>query len=133
MTLVHAVDARFSNDGRLLAVVHNKKVFVLKSDLSVTRHVLDGAWEEARVQFSPNNESLAIAKGAVGVAIHSLQDGSVVREIKINADSANCCCFSPDGAIIAVGGGGYPEGAGKSPGKVRVYETKSGKLLTELD
>jgi WD40 repeat protein len=131
-TRVHSVHARFSNNDKLIAVVQNGNVYVLASDLNSLLFQIDTPVFETRTEFAPNSDLIAITK-AESVDIYSVSTKKLIKKIGGNPEGVNACGFSPDGIWIAIGGGGHPQGTSISPGKVRVFEVKTGKLVAELD
>ncbi len=128
------VSGGFSRDGTMVFVcTESKKLFVLPADLtSVLLEVKLGLFPRC-ADFSPDGGSIAIPKSHDTLQILSIRKGEVLREFGGITEGVNGCAFSTDGRLVAVASGGHPQGADNSPGKVRVFEAKTGKLVAELD
>ena len=132
---IHGVQARFSSDGKMIAVAENSKVYVLTSDLSAVLFDVKGEHPRGRAEFSPDSEMIAVRnKDSKVVELYSLKTKEVVKSFSNNPEGAYAWCFSPDGNWIAITSAGDPGGSGRfPPSKVRVFEVKTGKLVAELD
>jgi WD40 repeat protein len=128
------VHARFSSDGKMISVgTESKKVFVLTADLSAVLFEIGVQYQPTLAEISPNNEFIAIMHSSDAVRLYNIKTKEPIRTFEGNLEGVNGCCFSPDGAWIAIASGGHPRDNGTSPGRVRIFEVKTGKLLGELD
>jgi len=125
---------RFSPDGKMVVIVTNRpdKTYLFKADLSAPLWLFDSPFSEC-VEFTPDNETIAVRKDDNTVQLQTIKTKEVVKSFGDNPDGANSWCFSADGAWIAIAGGGHKRQSGFSPGRVRVFEVKTGKLVAELD
>ena len=82
-----------------------------------------------RVVFSPEGKRLAVVKG--GVALWSLAGKKLLRTFKAGRLGCGSAAFSPDGRLIAAGGG-YDPATDKSRGAVAVWDVATGRLLATL-
>ncbi|MBI2807396.1 MAG: hypothetical protein HYX68_20635 [Planctomycetes bacterium] len=90
-------------------------------------------YQPSMVAFTPDSKKIAVQGKPGDIELFSIQAQKKQRTFDKNAEGANCCCFSPDGNWIAIGGGGQPRNGKMSPGRVRVFEVKTGKVVAELD
>jgi WD40 repeat protein len=99
-------DIKYSSDGQLLATASPDKTLRVWNiaDRSVARAFLHPS-EVNFVAFSPDNQMLISASGAIGmsneVRIWKAKTGELTR--KITGFKATCLALSPDGATLASG------------------------------
>ncbi|MSQ93668.1 MAG: hypothetical protein EXR98_03835 [Gemmataceae bacterium] len=132
----HVRSAEFSPNGKMIVIgtINPIKIYVLTADLSATLLTLELGLFPDCLKFTPDNEMVAIKNGRNSIEMYSIKTKEAVKTFDGNPEGANGWCFSPDGAWIAIGSGGHPDDKGKtSPGKVRVFEVKTGKLVAELE
>ena len=134
---VHFTDVRsagFSSDGKLIGVGTDRpaKVYVLTSDMKAPILKLDVEGVPDCVAFTPDGEQIAFQKGRNAFELRSIKANKSQQTYDGISEGANSCSFSPDGAWIAIASG-HPGGIGKTAGKIRVFEVKTGKLVAELD
>jgi WD40 repeat protein len=124
----------FSPDGTMIAAgtIEPKKIYVFDGNANELL-AFDVKSAPDCLDFTPDNLFLAFKKSRNTVELISVKTKKTQRTFSDNPEGANGWCFSPDGAWIAIASGGHPQGSGKSPGKVRVFEVKTGKLVAVLD
>ena len=82
-----------------------------------------------RVVFSPEGKRLAVVHG--GVALWSLAGKKLLRTFKAGRLGCGSAAFSPDGRLIAAGGG-YDPATEASRGALAVWNVATGRLLGTL-
>jgi WD40 repeat protein len=126
--------AQFSPDGKMIAVAaENGKIYVFTRDFSDILLTINVGIPPSFVTFTPNNEMIAMVKSRSAIQLYSIKTKEATQTFDGNPEGPNGCSFSPDGEWIAIGSGGHPQGGGKSPGRVRVFEVKTGKLIADLE
>jgi len=61
--------------------------------------------DPSEVVFSPDGQFLASPKRGGGIGIFRVSDGTLVRTLTGHTDEVRSVTFSPDGSLIASGGG----------------------------
>lgn len=128
--------ADYSANGKMIAIgtIDPIKIYVLTADLSATLLTLEPGLFPDCVKFTPDSELVAIKNGRNTVQLYSTKTKEPRKTFDGNPEGVNGWCFSPDGAWIAIASGGHPDkNGGTSPGRVRVFEVKTGKLVAELE
>jgi len=100
----------FSPDGSTLAVAAFHEVLLFKVDGSARQARLVGLAERIEsVRFSPDGQRLAVVGGLPArmgeVQIWNVADGSLSLSLPVTWDTIYGGAWSPDGALLAVGGG----------------------------
>ena len=83
----------------------------------------------SRVVFSPKGKRLAVVYG--GVTLWSLVGKKVLRTFKAGRLGCGSAAFSPDGRLIAAGGG-YDPATEAGRGALAVWDVATGRLLGTL-
>lgn len=135
-----------SPNGDMVAIATNRpaKLYILKSDLSETLWVtnapvvsleIDPRFRvEPQLEFTIDNEAIALRKDDTTVELYSLKSKDSIRRFTDNPHGVNGFSFSKDGNWIAIAGGGHRRPENKfSPPSVCVFDVKTGKLVAELD
>jgi WD40 repeat protein len=114
----------FSPDGKLVALRGLGGVDVWDTRNRQLKHSFGGSLV-ADMAFS--NDSRLLAAGTKeGTNLWDLQNGNLLRQLSC---STNALAFSPDGKILATGGG-IP--AFHDTSQLKLWEVETGKLLMEL-
>jgi WD40 repeat protein len=82
-----------------------------------------------RVVFSPKGKRLAVVKG--GLTMWSLAGKKRLRTFKVGRLGCGSAAFSPDGRLIAAGGG-YDPATEASRGALAIWDVATGRLLATL-
>jgi WD40 repeat protein/predicted DNA-binding antitoxin AbrB/MazE fold protein len=82
---------------------------------------------------SPTGNVIAKRGGKGRLVLCDAQTGEELFQLKADSWQVNCAAFSPDGTILATGGG-YTGGSGPSPipggnGDLRLWDVSTGRLL----
>jgi WD40 repeat protein len=123
---------RFSPSGKFLAALcWDGQVLIIESDLSrVANKVAVKGYQVCPhdLAFGGNNW-LAVISGSNKVEIFGTKEWKSTGPFDWEGKKINCVAASPDGELLVMG---FGEGS-RVPGKVRVLEIKTGKLIAELD
>lgn len=80
------------------------------------------------VAFSPQGDSIAVGNYERHIELYNLATGKLLVELQTQIGYINSIAFSPDGKLIAAGGGIYPDRRG-----VQIWDVATQQLLLELD
>jgi len=67
----------------------------------INGHKIPPTYDSSVVAFSPDGTQFALCNGAV-VTVHNSDSRAIVAEFHTAGGFVYCCCFSPDGRLIAV-------------------------------
>jgi len=77
----------------------------------INGHLIKPAYESSHttpssdhVAFSPNSK-LFISCQEADVVVQNTSSGAIMAKLHVDSGNTNCCCFSPDGSLIAVAAG----------------------------
>jgi WD40 repeat protein len=118
----------FGSDGRFLATQSSSQtvtVWNLRTGQSVLDHKVP--FHISSIAFRPGRRPLVCAMGNMDGAVWDL-DGKEVFPTKKRFEHVNQAVFSPNGRLLALGGGSFV----KSPGKIFLWEAATGKQLLTL-
>jgi hypothetical protein len=132
-----ATALKFLPSGEMLAALClDGTVLIFAKDLSKSVHTLKVEKREDTIGFRsphsvvfPDNENMAVISGPSKIEFFDTKDWKSFRTITVEKNQVNCIASSPDGKLVAAGLGRYCT----YPTKVRVYEVKTGNLVTEID
>ena len=79
--------------------------------------------------FSPDELLLAVSNSHNEVRLWDTQTHTVVRTLTGHTDDVRCIAFSPDGAVLAAGAGGWDE---PSDSTIKLWRVSDGELLMTL-
>jgi len=127
-----------SPDGRMIAVGermlpkpyppnYGAAVIVLSAETG--RELARFTGFAVQVVFSPEGKRLAVVQN--GVALWSLAGKKLLRTFKAGRLGCGSAAFSPNGRLIAAGGG-YDPAMKTSRGALAVWDVASGRLLAKL-
>jgi len=71
---------------------------------NINGHQIPPTYNATQIAFSPDHTQLALCDGKV-VTVRNSDSGAIVTEFYITSGSTKCCCFSPDGRLVAVAAG----------------------------
>ena len=75
------------------------------------------------------NDRLGVLRSSSKVELFDTKKWKTIRTFPAEDNQINCVAGSPDGKLLAVGCGR----TNFLPGKIRVFEVQTGKLVKELD
>jgi WD40 repeat protein len=67
-------------------------------------HQIDPTYKGSHTAFSPDGTHLVLCEGKEVIVIQNSGSGAIVVKFPADSDS-KCCCFSPDGRLVAVAAG----------------------------
>lgn len=128
---------RFSPDGKQIAVgVSEGSVRILNADLTKQLRSLQVSAAKERVvslAYASKADLLAAATPS-GVRLFEASSGKKLRDWGKDDLKVSSLALSPDGKLLAVGYGGKHDAKGEiRDGFVKVWDTKTGRLVKKLD
>lgn len=125
----------FSRDGKLWAVTDTKKVIVGQVRTGKVLRMLRHKGVTSAVFLSSDR----LASISDNIDLWDIKTGLLIKKLAIPTSEPQGTAFSPDGKIIAVGGGNLaaldqkPGASSKSSGTITIWAVDSGKLLQTLE
>ncbi len=124
----------FAPDGKTLAVGRGNRLLIYGADGEFRRELTDPTLKPPAAcvslvesaTFSPDGKTLAV--GSYGrVKLWDVAKGAVARTLTGFADRVVALAFSPDGALLATGGG-----APTADGELRLFDAATGKPIADI-
>lgn len=131
----HATAVSFSPNGKMLAVnCFDGTVLILKTDLTEKINTFkvqghDNAQRILQAVTFAGDEHLAVVANYSRIELFDTKEWKSIRTFEGGKDRVNCVTATPDGKLLAAGFGV----TASSPGRVRVFDVKTGKLVVELE
>ena len=82
------------------------------------------------VAFSPDGSLLAVANTNNTVRLWDVRSGGIARTLSGHTDDVSCIAFSPDGLLLAGGGGGFDL---PNDSSIKIWRIADGHLLQNLE
>ena len=88
-------------DPKFLISIYDSKLW----QWDTNGHQIKPPFDGSHIAFSPDGTQFVSCYGAA-VTVQSSDSGVTVAEFQVTNSNTTCCCFSPDGRLVAVGTGG---------------------------
>ena len=95
------IHASFSpSDPKYLISICNDKLW----QWDTHGHQIKPPFDSSYVAFSSDGTQFVTCNGAA-ITVQNSNSGVIVVKFQVTSSNTYCCCFSPDGRLIAIGGG----------------------------